>query len=76
MQEWLEASEANQLLFDDLSNTEAWEASIAELKKRDPDPTWEIIRQRIHADEKPVGENVKPMFSNISWWRSCLCFLM
>ncbi|WP_052273345.1 FecR family protein [Flavihumibacter solisilvae] len=62
LQEWLEASEANQLLFDDLSNTEAWEASIAELRKRNPDPTWEIIRQRIKAEEEPVA-------AKISWWR-------
>jgi hypothetical protein len=49
LEEWLEASSDNQLLFDELSNKSAWEANLAAFKSEDAhgDATRELIRQRI-----------------------------
>lgn len=47
LREWLEESERHEDLFDDLSNSVKWDAEIAGLLKRDGDPTWNRIEQRI-----------------------------
>jgi transmembrane sensor len=44
---WLEASEANQLLFDELSNEGEWERELSTLKSKDDRATWDIIEGKV-----------------------------
>lgn len=62
LQEWLAASEQNQQLFDELSNTAGWEAQLEALKARDPEPAWALIKARIEQDKQAVDNPFK-------WWR-------
>jgi transmembrane sensor len=49
LEEWLRQSEANEDLFDDISNEEAWNRQLATLKSKDSKATWNLIRERIEA---------------------------
>ncbi len=58
LEDWLRQSEANEDLFDDISNEEAWNRQLAKLKSRDSKATWNLIRKRIEAGRSkraPVG---------------------
>jgi ferric-dicitrate binding protein FerR (iron transport regulator) len=54
LREWLEESERHEDLFDDLSNSAKWNAEIASLLRRDGDPTWNRIKQRIEELSTPI----------------------
>ncbi len=55
LENWLRASEANQDLFNDLSNEEGWNREIADLQAKDDSATWSRIQERIEAmQEKPA----------------------
>jgi ferric-dicitrate binding protein FerR (iron transport regulator) len=55
LEDWLQASEANQDLFNDISNKEEWNRKLEVLKSRDSRPGWNRILERIEAGtEKPV----------------------
>jgi transmembrane sensor len=54
LQQWLAASEDNQNLFDDISNSKAWEEMIARLQTKDPEPTWQLIEERIQQQPKRI----------------------
>ncbi|KIC93554.1 hypothetical protein [Flavihumibacter solisilvae] len=46
LEDWIWESTQNQLLFDDLSNTKALEATLADFKTANADKAEEYIRQR------------------------------
>lgn len=55
LQDWLGASEANQDLFDEISNAEEWNRKIEVLKSRDSRAGWNLILERVEGrQEKPV----------------------
>ena len=58
---WMANSESNQLLFDELSNTQAWEAKLADFKSVNADKAEEYIRRRLEGN---AGS------ARISWWRA------
>ena len=49
--DWIMVSESNQILFDDLSNTKAWEAKLADIKTINADKAEEYIRRRFYGKE-------------------------
>ncbi len=49
LEDWLRQSQANEDLFDDISNEDAWNRQLAKLKSRDSKATWNLIRKRIEA---------------------------
>lgn len=52
LQDWLGTSEANQDLFDEISNAEEWNRKIEVLKSRDSRAGWNLIRERIEAGQE------------------------
>ncbi|ULQ52166.1 FecR domain-containing protein [Flavihumibacter fluvii] len=62
LQEWLATSELNQQLFDELSNTEGWEAELNAIKARNPEPTWALLKARIEQDRQAVSMPFR-------WWQ-------
>jgi transmembrane sensor len=62
LQEWLVASEQNQQLFDELSDTAGWERQLNAIKSQDPAPTWVLIKGRIEQDKSAL---IMPF----RWWR-------
>lgn len=52
LQAWLAASEHNQALFDDLSNTEEWERQLAALRAVDPEPAWKLLQARLRSEQQ------------------------
>ncbi len=51
LEEWLRQSEANEDLFDDISNEEAWNRQLALRKSKDSKAGWNLIRERIEAGQ-------------------------
>jgi transmembrane sensor len=62
LQEWLAASEQNQQLFDELSNTAGWEGQLNAIKSRDSAPTWVLIKARIEQSKSAIT-------MSFHWWR-------
>ncbi len=55
LEKWLSRSFKNQQLFDELSNSKAWEAMLDELREKDSDATWKLIRERIGEEHKALS---------------------
>ena len=54
LQAWLAKSPANQQLFDDLSNSAAWEKEMEKYAAIKTDPALVLLRQRLDMQEQPV----------------------
>jgi ferric-dicitrate binding protein FerR (iron transport regulator) len=60
LQDWLGASEANQDLFDEISNEEAWDRRLEVLKSRDGRAGWNLIRERVEAGQEKPAPHAMP----------------
>lgn len=54
LQAWLAHSTSNQQLFDELSNSAAWEKEMEKYGKLNTDPALVLLRQRLQKQEQPV----------------------
>lgn len=63
LQSWLAASEKNQELFDELSNSARWSKAAEEFRGTNTDPAYVLLQQRMQAPAKVVR-------SRFAWWQA------